>query len=203
MRPGPAGDSTGTPIVLPPPDRTRQVRLALSARELALCGALGAAALVLPFLFHLLHLGSLFMPMYVPLVTLAFLVRPRPAATTAVVTPLLSAAFTGMPPLFPPVALFMAVELGAMAALLSWLSHVRRGGSVLAILAPVLVLGRLLHVGLVYTFSIAVELPARFMAGVSLLSGWPGVLLMLAVVPGIVRTASGGRRAAPAMGDRA
>lgn len=179
------------------------MRLELSAQELALAGALGAAALALPFLFHLVQLGSLFMPMYAPLVTLAFLVRPEPAAITAFVTPLLSAVFTGMPPLFPPVALFMAIELAIMAALLSSLWRRRRRGSVLLVLAPVLVLGRLVNVGLVYAFSTVVDLPAGFLAGVSFSSGWPGVLLMLAVVPGVVRTASSGRGGARGEGGRA
>ncbi|MFO7652386.1 MAG: ECF transporter S component, partial [Candidatus Krumholzibacteriia bacterium] len=62
----------------------------LSARELAFCGLFGAAALLLPVLFHVVHLGRLFMPMYLPLVALAFFVRPLPAAVTALMTPLLS-----------------------------------------------------------------------------------------------------------------
>jgi hypothetical protein len=54
-----------------------------SPRELAVCGVFGAAALLLPGLFHLVRLGQVFMPMYLPLVVLAFLVRPRAAALTA------------------------------------------------------------------------------------------------------------------------
>jgi hypothetical protein len=171
------------------------------SRELALAGLFGAAALVLPFLFHLVHLGSLFLPMYLPLVTLALLVRPVPAGVTAVVTPLLSAALTGMPPFWPPIAALMAVELGAMAVLLSALRRRWPRGSVLLLLAPVLVLGRLLSVGLVFLAAQAMTLPAGFLAGISFLSGWPGVILMLAVVPGVVRLADG-HRAAPLSGGR-
>jgi hypothetical protein len=161
------------------------------SRELALAGLFGAAALVLPFLFHLVHLGSLFLPMYLPLVTLALLVRPVPAAVTAVVTPILSAALTGMPPFWPPIAVLMAIELGAMAIVLAVLLRRWPRGSILLILAPVLVLGRLLSVGLVYAAARAMTLPAPFLAGVSFLSGWPGVILMLVVVPGVVRLADG------------
>jgi hypothetical protein len=56
-----------------------------------------------------IHLGHVFMPMYLPIVALAFFVRPLPAAVTAAMTPLLSGAVLGMPPFYPPVALMMAV----------------------------------------------------------------------------------------------
>ena len=73
-----------------------------SSRDLAYAGLFGAAALLLPVLFHLVHLGHIFLPMFLPLLALAFLVRPAPAAVTAAITPLLSAAVTGMPPWVPP-----------------------------------------------------------------------------------------------------
>ena len=165
------------------------------SRELALAGLFGAAALALPFLFHLVHLGSLFLPMYLPLVTLALLVRPAPAGVTAVVTPLLSAALTGMPPFWPPIAFLMAIELGAMTVVLSALRRRWPQGSTLLVLAPVLILGRLLSVGLVYLSAQAMTLPAGFLASVSFLSGWPGVILMLVVVPGVVRLVDGHRAA--------
>ena len=165
------------------------------SRELALAGLFGAAALALPFLFHLVHLGSLFLPMYLPLVTLALLVRPAPAGVTAVVTPLLSAALTGMPPFWPPIAFLMAVELGAMTVVLSALRRRWPQGSTLLVLAPVLILGRLLSLGLVYLSAQAMTLPAGFLASVSFLSGWPGVILMLVVVPGVVRLVDGHRTA--------
>jgi hypothetical protein len=155
-------------------------------RELAYCGVFGAAGLLLPVLFHVLQLGRLFMPMYLPLVALAFFVRPRAAAATAVATPILSGALTGMPPFYPPVAVFMSLELGLSALVLSALNVRFPRANPWLLLTPVLVGGRFLYVGLVYGFARAVELPAAFVAGASLLSGWPGVVLMLVVVPPLV-----------------
>lgn len=159
----------------------------LSPRELAYCGLFGAAALLLPFLFHVLHLGHVFMPMYLPLCTLAFFVRPLPAATTAAIVPLLSGAVTGMPPFYPPVALFMAIELGVMASFIAALVQWRPRANPWAVLIPVLLFGRMLYVALVYGFSLVIDLPAAFLAKLSFLSGWPGILLMVAVVPPVVR----------------
>ena len=141
-----------------------------------------------PVLFHVLHLGHIFMPMYLPLVALAFFVRPLPAAVTAIVTPLLSGAVTGMPPFFPPIAVFMALELAVMTALIAAIRGKWPRLNEWVVLVPTLLLGRVLYVGLVYAFSLFIDLPATLMAGLSLLSGWPGIILMIVVVPIIAKT---------------
>ena len=158
-----------------------------SPRDLAFSGLFGAAALLLPVLFHLLHLGRVFMPMYLPLCTLPFFVRPLPAAVTAMLVPLLSAAATGMPPLYPPVAVFMSIELALMAAMISALIRRWPNANEWLILIPVLLAGRVLYVVLVYGFSLVIALPAGFMAAVSLVGGWPGIILMSVVVPPVAR----------------
>ncbi len=169
-----------------------------SPRELAYAGLLGAAALLLPVLFHLFHLGRLFLPMYLPLLTLAFLVRPLPAALTAIITPLLSAAATGMPPFYPPVAVFMAIELGAMATVIATIRVRWPRANEWLLLAFTLALGRAIGFGLMYGFSLMAELPARILAGLSFLSGWPGIVLMLATVLPIVRIVRRSAYPAPA-----
>jgi len=158
-------------------------------RSLAFCGMFGAAALALPLFFHLLRLGSLFMPMYLPLVTLAFFVPPRAAAATALLVPLLSGAVTGMPPFYPPVAPVMALELALMAALIGGLRGRFPRLPNLVTLAAALATGRLANATLFCGAAAVMRLPAGFVAGVSLLSGWPGIALMLAVVPQIARAA--------------
>jgi hypothetical protein len=156
-------------------------------RDIAFCGVFGAAAMLLPFIFHVFHLGSLFMPMYLPLVTLAFFVRPFPAALTALVVPLLSGAVTGMPPFYPPVAFIMSVELSVMAAVIAFARGIFPKVNELIILIPVLALGRCIGFGMIYGMALFMKLPAKFVAGASLLSGWPGIALMIVAVPAIVR----------------
>jgi hypothetical protein len=152
-------------------------------RDLALCGVFGAAALLLPVVFHLLRLGHVFMPMYLPLMLLAFRVGPVPAAATSALVPVLSGAATGMPPFFPPVAILMSIELAAMSAIVSVARGRWPGSGALPVLAPVLLMGRVVHVAMVYVLALWLDLPAPWVAGVSLLSGWPGVVLMLVVIP--------------------
>jgi len=163
----------------------------MTNREFAYCGLFGAVALLLPVLFHLIHLGHIFMPMYLPLVTLAFFVRPGPAALTALVVPLLSGAATGMPPFYPPVAPAMSVELALMAMMIGILRFWFARAHVLIVLIPVLVIGRVVSAGLLYLVARYMGLPATFVAGISLLSGWPGIMLMLFAIPAIVRLSKG------------
>jgi len=159
----------------------------LSARDLAYCGLFGAAALLFPTVFHLVRLGHVFMPMYLPIIALAFFVPPLPAAVTALIVPILSGAVTGMPPFYPPVAVFMSLELAAMSALIA--SAVIRLPKVneWLVLAPVLIFGRIFYVALVYAFSLVISLPAAFMAGLSFLAGWPGIILMIVVIPPVAK----------------
>ena len=167
----------------------------MKPRDLAYCGLFGAAALLLPVLFHILHVGHVFMPMYLPLVTLAFFVRPGSAALTALLVPLLSGAVTGMPPFVPPIAPVMAVELAVVAVVIGAL---RRGFPrlpVWAVLALALAVGRVVNAGLLYGAARVMNVPAGFVAGISLLSGWPGLALMIAVIPQIVRLSAAPSRA--------
>lgn len=156
-------------------------------RDLAYCGLFGAAALLLPVLFHLAHLGHIFMPMYLPLVALAFFVRPGLSALTSFLVPLLSGAVTGMPPFYPPVAPVMAVELAVMSAMIGITRQFFPRVRVLIVLIPVLSLGRALNAGLMYLIAGYLGLPSAFVAGISFLSGWPGIALMLVAIPSLVR----------------
>jgi hypothetical protein len=172
----------------------------MKSRDLAYCGLFGAAALLLPLLFHLVHLGHVFMPMYLPLVTLGFFARPAPAAVTALMTPLLSGAALGMPPFFPPIAPAMAIELAMMTGIIALVRQRWPRANEWATLIPVLLLGRVLHVALVYAFSLFIQLPAAFMAGMSLISGWPGLILMAVVVPPVARVGRSMRRSVAGAG---
>jgi hypothetical protein len=158
-----------------------------ATRDIAYGGVFGAAALLLPVLFHALHLGSVFMPMYLPLVALGFFARPAVAMLTSLIVPNLSAAFTGMPPLYPPIAPVMAAELAVMAGMISWLSMQRPHLPILLLLIPALIFGRVINTSLMYLLGVLFGLPPEFLAGLSFIAGWPGIILMIVVIPATVR----------------
>jgi hypothetical protein len=181
------------------PDATRSAAepRAAPAREVAFAGVFGAAALLLPSVFHVLQLGRAFMPMYLPLVALAYFVRPSTAALTAALVPLLSAVTTGMPPFYPPVALWMAVELSLMAALIAYLDRRFPRLPVLLGLALVLALGRVVGVLLIYATARVLELPAHVVSAASFVSGWPGLALIMLTVPALATLARKRRAESP------
>lgn len=157
-------------------------------RDHAYCGLFGALSLALPTLFHALGLaGPMFLPMYWPLVTLAFLVPTGRAVLVAASVPLASSVLTGMPLPWPPLAAVMSVELAVQVGLAGALGRPRTGfasmGRIFLALAFVLVLGRFLHAGGVWLLAQRFQLPAGALAGASFLAGWPGVAAMLVFVP--------------------
>lgn len=158
----------------------------LDLRDISRAALVTAAGLALPWVFHVLRLGHLFLPMYLPLLAGAFFLRPRTAVAAAVATPLVSAAATGMPPLFPPVAPWMAVELGLMAGLAAVLHQTRRLPPWMVV-AIVLVVGRAAYALLVYATGLWLSLPAGLLTVASLLAGWPGMILALVSVPAAVK----------------
>jgi len=155
----------------------------LTPKSAAFCGAFGAAALLLPIIFHALHLGSLFLPMYLPLVALAFFVPPAPAALTAFIVPLLSGAATGMPPVYPPVAPMMSIELSLMGLIIAFALKLKPSINPYVILVPTLLLGRVIGVAMSYAAASIISLPPKYVAGISFFGAWPGLILMIAVVP--------------------
>jgi len=154
-----------------------------AARDMTLGGLFGALAIVLPILFHAVGMGKVFLPIYLPILALGLLASWRTAALVGLLAPLISALFTGMPPLAPPIALIMMAELAALGLIASLARSVGLGiwpGAILGLLAArvvgvfaLLTIGRALgfQQGL-YEFAVA-----------GLTASWPGVVLQLTVVP--------------------
>ena len=155
------------------------------ARELSLAGLLGALGLLLPIGFHALGpAGRVFLPMHLPIVVAGFVVGPATAAGLGLIVPLLSAVLTGMPPLAPPIALLMSLELMVKATLASVLYRSLRLPIWLVLPVALLVDWAVLAVAAVVAADFfAIEAgPVQYVWGVILLSV-PGTLLQLAVVP--------------------
>lgn len=150
---------------------------------------MAAMALVLPFAFHAVGLGSKFLPMLLPLLLNGFLVPAPWAILTGALVPLLSSVTTGMPPLFPPVAAGMSLE-GAVLGGVSAAIYRGRGSRLWLALVAAVVLGRAASFGSNWLLAELLDLPPRMTAAAALIQGLPGVLLQLAVVPLVVRQAA-------------
>jgi len=153
--------------------------------DYVLAGLLLSASLVLPVFFHLLGLGSAFMPMFYPLALAGFLVSPPLAMVVGFSAPLLSALLTGMPPFYPPIAFIMMAEGLLFTALPRPLQRLLNLSDGLALLV-VLLLDRALLFVLVQAMARFMELPPRLLGWAAVVRGLPGLALMLAVLPWII-----------------
>jgi hypothetical protein len=153
--------------------------------DYVLAGLLLSAALVLPVFFHVLGLGSAFLPMFFPLALAGFLVAPPLAMVAGVSAPLISALLTGMPPFYPPIAFLMMAEgllfTGLPRPLQRWLRL-----PAWAALLVILLLDRLLLFLMARGMAALMELPPALLGWATVLHGLPGLALMLAVLPWIV-----------------
>jgi hypothetical protein len=160
------------------------------ARELSLAGLLGALGLLLPIGFHMLGwAGKVFQPMHLPILVAGFLLGPGTAAAVGLLTPLLSAVLTGMPPLSPPIAPLMSVELAAKAVVASLLY--RRLRLPLWFVLPVAIVVDWVVLAAAAAAAggfFRIEAAALTYVGLIIAVSWPGTLLQLFGAPLAVRT---------------
>ena len=168
------------------------------ARDLSLGGLFIALGVVVPIVFHMVgggHLGSVLLPMYAPVLAGALLVSPGVAFLVGLLTPALSSALTGMPPVLPALPLMMA-ELSVMALVASLLRRKLHLHVVLALILTLLV-GRIV-MGLT-VFAAVRLLPAALVSGLppimldpltyiaaATAKALPGLVLQMIVVPATV-----------------
>lgn len=144
--------------------------------------AMAALALILPIAFHAVGLGSQFLPMLLPLLLNGFLVPLPWALLTGATVPIISSFMTGMPPMYPPVALEMSLEGAAIGGIASALYAFPRRRLWLALLAAILI-SRLLGLAAMWLLARMFDLPAGFVSAAMLIKGLPGVALQIVVVP--------------------
>jgi len=155
-------------------------------RSMVTSAIMSALALILPAVFHLAGLGSKFLPMLLPLLLNAFLSSLGWAVLTAALVPWISAFATGMPPIYPPVALVMSAEAGCMALVAGTLYRLGKR-SVWPALIAAIISDRMMSFGLTLMLSQRFGLPARAIAVSSFVYGLPGIALQLAVVPIVLK----------------
>lgn len=145
-----------------------------------------ALAVVLPMAFHAVGLGSKFLPMFLPLLLNGFLSAWPWAVFSAVIAPWISTALTGMPPVYPPIALVMSCE-GAVLAGVASIMYRAAGRRVWPALAAAIILGRVTNYLLMWTMAAVLHLPRAITATAALAEGLPGVALQAILIPIILR----------------
>lgn len=141
-----------------------------------------ACAVVLPMLFHLLGLGSIFLPMFIPLSIGAYFLSPAYAFLTGVIAPLTSTLLTGMPPFYPPIAIIMIIELSMFCFVISLLKHHFCLNNYLIIVFAIIfdrIILYLLYAVILPYFTISFTIFSIY----DLLKSFPGIILLILITP--------------------
>ena len=168
-------------------EKTLQKALVKLSKETLFILLTVASAVVLPQIFHIVgvglgvggQLGQIFLPMYLPVLIIAFYRGIVPGAVTGLLAPLISFALTNMPQM--PVLPYVTVELVALGCLGGILSKVKLHAILRVFLAQVgAKMIRLIVFAIASYLSSGVLQASALFAGV--LRSIPGVVLQLLVV---------------------
>ncbi|MGB4985542.1 MAG: ECF transporter S component [Erysipelotrichaceae bacterium] len=163
-------------------------------KEMILTALFIALGIVLPMAFHFIGSGSVLLPMHIPVIIAGFVLSLPYAIIVAAVTPVLSSVLTMMPPVFPvlPFMFFELIAYGVVANIL----YRRLKKNVYVSLIASMIVGRIVSGIAVYflvTFFMA-KLPSPwiFVSG-SFLTGLPGIVIQLIVIPVLVKILEKGK----------
>jgi len=153
--------------------------------QIIIAAITAACAVVIPVLFHLIGLGSIFLPMFIPLSIGAYFLTPLFALLTGTIAPLTSSLLTGMPPLYPPIAIIMMIELSLFCLIISLLKHKTNFKNyviiIIGIICDRIVLYVLYAIILPY-FKISFALFSIY----DLFKSFPGIILLIIITPSAV-----------------
>jgi ABC-type Co2+ transport system permease subunit len=122
--------------------------------------------------------------MHLPVAVAGFLVSPATAVTLGVVVPFLSSVLTGMPPLSPPVAPLMALELAAKAGAASVLYRAFRLPMWVALAAAIVADWAVLSLAAWLAAAVfAIKAGATQYVAAAIAISLPGTILQLVGVP--------------------
>lgn len=153
-----------------------------------------ALGVLIPQLFHSIGMGSVFLPMHIPVLLAGFLVGPITGLYVGILTPILSHLLTGMPPVAPipmlPIMVFELLTYGFIAGILYNKLRVNIFVSLFgAMLAGRIMYGFVVYIILIF-FNVKMQNPliAVIMA---IKTGIIGILIQITVVPIIVKLLEG------------
>ena len=168
-------------------EKTLQKTLIKLSKETLFILLTVASAVVLPQIFHVVgawcgvggQLGQIFLPMYLPVLIIAFYRGIVPGAVTGLLAPLVSFALTGMPQ--TTVLPYITVELVAMGVLAGIFSKVKLPAILRVFLAQAgAKIVRLMVFAVALYLSKGGVLASTLFAGI--LMSIPGVVIQLLVV---------------------
>ena len=151
-------------------------------------GLVVALGLGFPWVIHMAgagQIGKFLLPMFLPIVGGAFFLPLGAAVFAGAATPFLSSVLTGMPPLAPPIAPIMMVELAAMAGTVA-LVYQKLRANVWVTITGAIIVDRLILAFLAAGLGKMLKLPPAMITWGTLVVGVPGLVLLFIVLPPVV-----------------
>ncbi len=156
-------------------------------KQIVRAAMLIAIGLILPYFFHgIKDAGSIFLPMHIPILIGAFLLKPRYAMIVGILTPILSHVFTGMPPF--PFVYVMVLELATYGLVISILYNKLRVGLYPSLIVG-MITGRFVNIiGTYVILHIIMAKPFKFniVLGGLFVKGLPGIVIQIVLIPLII-----------------
>lgn len=161
----------------------------MNTKKIVISGLFVAGGLILPMIFHLLHLGGpIFLPMHIPVLLGGLLLGPLLGAVIGIITPILSSLMTGMPPLMPILPI-MVSELSIYGLTAGYL-HKKKNFPVTGALIVSMIAGRIMAGIIVFLlmnlFAMKELNPVLFVRG-AIITGFPGVIIQIFLIPIVMK----------------
>lgn len=155
-------------------------------KKLTYSSLLLALGIILPQVFHLLGAsGSIFLPMHIPVLLAGFFLGGSSAVLIGILTVLLSAAVTGMPPV--PILYFMLAEV-AVYGLMAGLTYKKLKLNIYISLIIAMISGRIATGLTVFVLQplLGLKMSAISYVTGSVVTGLPGIIIQLIFIPVLV-----------------
>jgi len=160
----------------------------LNTKKLTLTAMFLATGIILPFLFgQIPQIGSMLLPMHIPVFLCAFICGAQYAAPMAFILPLFRSLVFARPNFYPE-AISIAFEMAvyAIVAGLIWKFSKRKNLlSVYISMLPAMVVGRLVRCTVQIALLSLANIPFTFpslLTGI-IIAGIPGIILQLIIIP--------------------
>lgn len=158
-----------------------------NGKEIVLAALFGAWGIALPVLFHMIGLGSIFLPMFIPLAIMGFFVNFPLALLNGLLIPIVSSLLTGMPPLYPPLAIIIALETGALAGTISLCYRYFKWNICVSLFIGIAVERTILVLAALWIAPLF-DFPPYLLSLGSFTASMPGIILIIILVPLIVKS---------------
>ena len=159
-----------------------------NTNELITASVILAIGILFPIVFHFFGIaGAIFLPMHIPVFIGGVVLVPELAILVGLLTPLLSSLLTGMPVLFP-ITIIMMFELATYGFIVSELTR-RFKLHIISIFIS-MICGRAVATLLAYILVLIFDIklnPMLYIKG-AILTGLPGILIQLLIIPILIRT---------------